>query len=176
MPAPKLPPIKIPWFKQYAVIIGAITIGILALTIYIAYMAKDELLYPRLTSGQIAENLTKYKNMQIGLRGLYLNFSIRQKPLCSPQGGSKEYPEIRKSYKSLPAVWGVTDGQTDIAVKVVNVAGEELSIAPEYQNGTSVELKGTVRLTTTLDECNLDVAYQSAYLEIRPEQIGLEEK
>ncbi len=170
---PKVTPSQIPWFKQYALIISLIFALILALTIYIGWNSKDYLFYPPVSPTTISQYMDSYKNRQVTLQGTYLPFSLVIKPLCVVEGGTVKYPELRSDYKPLNASWGVYDQSIPLAVKVVASNGQELPLDPTFKEGEKVNLKGIIRLTTTPDECNKDVNYQSAYLEITPEVIGV---
>lgn len=173
MPTPKVPKIpEIPWFKQYLAIILTGTALILGLAVWVGWNAKDQLLYPRLTPTTAAFDAPLYKDQQVNLKGQFFLFSSRQKPLCVPEGGTLKFPEVRQDYKAYPTIWGLTDGSTDMAVIVMNAEGQEVTTLPKFQPGDEISLKGHLRLTTTLDDCNLDVTYQTAYLEVTPQAVG----
>ncbi len=173
MPAPKLPKVQeIPWFKQYLVIILTGSALILGIAVWFGWNAKDQLLYPRLTPTTALTFAPDYKDQQVNIRGQYFLFSSRQKPLCVAEGGTVKFPMIRADYKPYPGIWGLTDGAIDVAVKVINAEGQEIITLPKFQPGEEISLKGRLRLTTTLDDCNLDVTYQTLYLEVTPQMAG----
>ncbi len=171
---PKIQPFSIPWFKQYLLITIGLVILLGSLTVYMGMKYKDYLLYPRTSIEVLVKDVVAYKDKPVGLQGSLLDFTTVQKPLCVPQGGTQLHPFLRSDYHPIPALIGLTDGSSAVAIKVISANGEEYPVQLK-SSGQQMTVRGTIRLTTTLDDCNYDISYQSAYLEVSPAELGLKD-
>ncbi len=174
MPLPAIiPPLpQGPLLKKY-ILFGVVAVLVtFGLTFWIAYQTRESLIYQKTTIAAIIKEPEKLKDAKISLEGTFLPYSVIKKPLCTPIG-KKQYPTLVDGYKESPALWGIYNGTDILAVKIVDAQGKEVDKVPDYSQGESLKLKGTLHLTTALDDCNLDLQYPSAYLEVTPSVAGL---
>ena len=164
----------IPNLGLYLKVSGAAALLILGLAIWFGYQARARLLRPTISPSQLSANPFAYQDDNVEVQGAYIDFDFIQKPLCIPQGGNKPFADQEFSYKPYPAKWGLIQGVNILAVKIIDSNNQEVLEKPSFDYGEIKNLKGVIRLARTKDDCNLDLEYQSAYLEITPEEAELE--
>lgn len=180
MPSPKIkiPQIHGPTPQNLRIYSASGVISLIIITglvVFFGWQAQDRIKYPRITTSQAVQNISELKDHHIALQGGFVDFRQIPKPLCITQGGNKTYPEVKSGYHYYPALWGLGEADSFVAVKIVTLEGQEILQVPEYEFAKPLQLKGKFRVTTTRDDCNLDVVYPSGYLEIDPEQVGIKE-
>lgn len=124
--------------------------------------------------GALTSDPQGFDGQQVTLEGAFVDRRDEPRPDCEPEPFDGE-PTVEDTYAPFPTTWGIEDGGVRLGVVVVTSTGTQLGNVPDFAPGQTIRLTGTARHATVTDACDLSRAFQSVYLEIAPEEAGIEE-